>query len=209
MTKTTTEVAAIVPLSHKEAMLLQGLELERAVRLLGSLDEGEWGLATDCPAWDVRAMYQHVLGACEAGASLRENLHQMRRARAHRRRHGGPLETALSFVQVDERQELSPAQVVAWCSRRTEESAPAVPHAFDRSRNAFKLAVDRSGARSAGRLGYLIDVIYLTCGCTGSTPRVPSAGTRGAHGTHDGRIVAACRRVGRATMASFVLELTG
>ena len=24
-------------------------------------------------------MYQHVLGACEAGASLRENLHQLRR----------------------------------------------------------------------------------------------------------------------------------
>lgn len=160
MTKTTTEVAAIVPLSHKEAMLLQGLELERAVRLLGSLDEGEWGLATDCPAWDVRAMYQHVLGACEAGASLRENLHQMRRARAHRRRHGGPLETALSFVQVDERQELSPAQVVARLAAVAPKTIRARARTPSTVRNAFKLAVD-GPVRERWTLGYLIDVIYL------------------------------------------------
>ena len=38
-----------------------------------------WKAPTDCPAWDIRAMYQHVLGACEAGASIRENVHQLRR----------------------------------------------------------------------------------------------------------------------------------
>ena len=37
-----------------------------------------------CPDWDVREMYLHVLGTCEAGASMRENVHQRRRARKHR-----------------------------------------------------------------------------------------------------------------------------
>ena len=57
-------------------------------------------------------MCQHVLGACEAGASIRENIRQMRRARAYRKQHGGPLEAALSAVQVRERARLAPAQVV-------------------------------------------------------------------------------------------------
>ncbi len=36
----------------------------------------------------------------------------MRRARARRKRHGGPLEAVLSAVQVGERAHLTPAQVV-------------------------------------------------------------------------------------------------
>jgi Mycothiol maleylpyruvate isomerase N-terminal domain len=72
MTTTTTDVATITPLAHQEAMRLQAHELERTLRLPRSLDQASWAAATDCPAWDIRAMYQHVLGACEAGASMRE-----------------------------------------------------------------------------------------------------------------------------------------
>ena len=74
MTMTTTDVVTIEPLGHQEAMRLQAEELKRAVTLLRSLDGAAWAAATDCPGWDVRTMYQHVLGACEAGASIGENL---------------------------------------------------------------------------------------------------------------------------------------
>ena len=59
-------------------------------------------------------------GACEAGASMPENIGQLRRARAYRRQHGGPLEAALSAVQVSDRVGLSPAQV----TQRLEAIAP-------------------------------------------------------------------------------------
>ena len=90
MTMATVDVTTIEPLTHPEAMRRQALELERTLTLLRSLDDASWTAATDCPAWDVRAMYQHVLGACEAGASVRENIHQLRAARAYRKRHGVP-----------------------------------------------------------------------------------------------------------------------
>ena len=44
-------------------------------------------------------MYQHVLGACEAGASMPENIRQLRRARVYRSQHGGPLEAVLPVVK--------------------------------------------------------------------------------------------------------------
>jgi hypothetical protein len=80
MTETTVDDTAIESLTHHEAMRRQVLELERTLTLLRSLGDEAWTAATDCPAWDVRAMYQHVRGACEAGASGRENTHQLRAA---------------------------------------------------------------------------------------------------------------------------------
>src|ERR1039458_8772622 len=112
---TTTEITTVKPLTHPEAMHLQADELEMTLASLRSLDDASWSAATDCPAWDLRAMYQHVLGACESGASMRENIHQIRRARAFRKHEGGPLEAALSAVQVRERKNLSPVQTVGRC----------------------------------------------------------------------------------------------
>ena len=90
-------------LSHTEAMSLQATELERTLTMLGALAPQQWGARTECPAWDVRRMYLHVLGACEGAASMKEQMHQMKSARRHQKTHGGPLEAALSAVQVRER----------------------------------------------------------------------------------------------------------
>jgi len=117
MTITAIDVTTIEPLAHDEAMRRQAQELERTLALLRSLDDAAWTAPTACPAWDIRAMYQHVLGACEAGASIRENVRQLRRARSHRNQNGGPLEAALSAVQVRERAGLSPAGYPAGLSR--------------------------------------------------------------------------------------------
>ena len=210
MTMTTTDVATIEPLTHGEAMRLQAQELGRVLALLRSLDDAAWTAATDCPGWDVRAMCQHVLGACEAGASMRENVHQVRRARAHRKRHGGPLEAALSAVQVRERAHLTPVQVL----ERLSVVAPKTVRGRTRipalGRDYAKLKVD-GPVYETWKLGYLIDTIYLRdlwmhrvdIAHAIDRPLDLSA-------SHDGRIVADivvewARRHGRP----FVLELTG
>ena len=210
MTMTTVDVTTIEPLTHHEAMRAQAAELDRTLTLLHSLDDASWAAATDCPAWDVRAMYQHVLGACEAGASLRENIHQLRAARAYRRQHGGPLEAALSAVQVRERAGLSPAQIIG----RLAAVAPRTVRGRGRTpalvRNHATLAVD-GPVHETWKLGYLIDTIYLrdlwmhridAARAAGRPPELTTG--------HDGRIVADiiaewARRHGKP----FVLDLTG
>lgn len=160
MTKTTVDVSTIKPLAHHEAMRLQAGEVECTLGALRSLDDVSWAAATDCVAWDVRAMYQHVLGACEAGASIRENVHQMRRARAYRKKHGGPLEAALSAVQVQERARLSGAQVIS----RLAAVAPRTVRGRSRTpailRHYVRIKVD-GPVHETWKLGYLIDTIYL------------------------------------------------
>jgi len=160
MTVTTIDVATVPRLTHDEAMRLQAHELERTLAALRSLDISEWTAGTDCPAWDIRAMYQHVLGACEAGASMRENFHQLRRARAFRKQHGGPLEAALSAVQVQERCDLGAKQIID----RLTAAAPRTVRGRARTpslvRNHGKLSVDGPVSES-WTLGYLIDTIYL------------------------------------------------
>jgi uncharacterized protein (TIGR03083 family) len=210
MTMTTTDVTTIEPLAHDEAMRRQAHELERTLALLRSLDDAAWRAATDCPAWDVRAMYQHVLGACEAGASMRENVHQLRRARAHRRQHGGPLEAALSAVQVRERADLSSAQIVD----RLTAIAPRTVRGRARTpalvRHHAKLAVD-GPVHETWKLGYLIDTIYLRdlWMHRADAARALSR-TLELSADHDGRIVADvvaewARRHGKP----FMLDLTG
>jgi uncharacterized protein (TIGR03083 family) len=210
MTSTAIDVTTIGPLAHDEAMRYQAQELDRTLALLRSLDDAAWTARTACPAWDVRAMYQHVLGACEAGASIRENVHQMRAARSHRKQHGGPLEAALSAVQVRERADLSPAQIIG----RLTAIAPKTVHGRARTpaimRQHAKLAVD-GPVHETWKLGYLIDTIYLrdlwmhrldAALAVGQPPELSPG--------HDGRIVADvvaewARRHGKP----FALELTG
>ncbi len=210
MTMTTIDVSTVAPLTHDEAMHLQGAELDRTLAMLRGLDPAQWATQTECPAWDVRAMYQHVLGACEAGASMRENVHQLRAGYAHRKMHGGPLEAALSDVQVRERAELTPRQIV----ERLTAVAPKTVRGRRRTpalvRKHAKLAID-GPVHETWKLGYLVDTIYLR---DTWMHRVDTAHALGLplelSADHDGRIVEDvvaewARRHGQA----FVLELTG
>jgi uncharacterized protein (TIGR03083 family) len=210
MTVTTIDVNTITPLTHPEAMRLLEAELGHTLDMLRTLDADDWATQTDCPDWDVRAMYQHVLGACEAGASMRENVHQLRTARAHRKANGGPLEAALSNVQVRERADLTGAQIV----ERLGAVAPKTVRGRRRTpglvRNHATLAVD-GPVHEKWKLGYLIDTIYLRdlwmhrVDTAHALDRPLELSAR-----HDGRIVADvvaewARRHGKP----FVLELTG
>ena len=207
---TTSPVAAIAPLSHEEAMRLQAEELDRTVADLGTLAAGDWDLATDCPAWDVRAMYQHVLGACEAGASLRENVHQMRLGRAERRHHGGSLEAALSSVQVAERANLSGAQVadrLGAVAPRTVRGRARIPSLV---RKHARMKVD-GPVFETWALGYLVDVIYLRDLWMHRVDLHVAIGRPlEVSAEHDGRIVAdVVSEWARRHDQAFVLQLTG
>jgi uncharacterized protein (TIGR03083 family) len=210
MTTTAIDVTTIKALNHDEAMRHQADELDRTLALLRSLDDQAWTAATACPAWDVRTMYSHVLGACEAGASIRENVRQMRRARAYRSRHGGPLEAALSAIQVHDRARLSPAQII----ERLTAAAPKTVRGRTRIptliRYHAKLAVD-GPVHETWHLGYLIDTIYLRDLWMHRADAVGAVGRPlELSADHDGRIIADvvaewARRHGQP----FMLELTG
>ena len=153
------DVTNTAPLGHEEAMALLEVELDRTLEMLRTLDAADWSAQTACPDWDVHHMYLHVLGACEAAASMRENVHQMRLARRHRARNGGPLEAGLSNVQVREREELSPDELVARLTAvaaRTVQKRTSMPAPMRR----MKMKIDGPVVEKWS-LGYLIDTIYL------------------------------------------------
>ena len=203
------DVSGRAPLDHRTAIELQATELDRTLDLLRTLDPDDWTARTACPDWDVREMYLHVLGACEAGASMKENMHQMRVARRHRKEHGGPLEAALSNVQVRERQEMTADELV----ERLTAIAPVTVkkrRATPAPMRKVKLAID-GPVIEKWTLGYLIDTIYLrdlwmhridACAATGRELVLTA--------DHDGRILADvvaewARRHGKP----FDLTLTG
>jgi hypothetical protein len=91
---------------------------------------------------------------------MRENLHQLRRARSYRKQHGGPLEAALSTVQVRERNDLRGVQIV----ERLVAVAPKTVRGRTRTpgfvRHHVRMVVD-GPVSETWKLGYLIDTIYL------------------------------------------------
>ena len=209
MSTPASDITDSVGLSHDEAMVLQTTELHRTVELLRSLDDADWSMQTECPDWDVRRMYLHVLGACEAAASIKENVHQMRAAKRYQKSDGGPLEAGLSAVQVRERLKLAPRELV--------ERLTAIAPVTIRKRTKMPALLRRLRMKVDGPvvetwpLGYLIDTIYLR---DLWMHRVDVTRTTGRelvlNADHDGRIVADvvaewARRHGQP----FTLQLTG
>ncbi len=148
MITSTTDATTIAPLEHPEAMALQATELERAVTLLRSLGPSDWTTRTVCPDWDVRQMWLHVLGACEAGASIRENLHQLSAGRQRSKHLGVPLEAGLSGLQVAERADMSPADLV----ERLEQVAPKTVKGRSRTPRPLRGGADRYRCAGGGEV---------------------------------------------------------
>jgi uncharacterized protein (TIGR03083 family) len=208
-TTNATDVSTISKIDHSEAMALQAAELEQALDLLRGLDAEQWAIQTNCPDWDVRQMWLHVLGACEAGASMRENMHQMRLGYKRRRKLGVSLEEGLSGVQVAEREDLTPEELV----QRLEQIAPKTVKGRTRTprpMRAVKIPIDAPVVEKWS-LGYLTDIIYLR---DAWMHRIDTAAATGADlvltPEHDGRIIAdVVAEWARRHGESFQLELTG
>jgi hypothetical protein len=141
---------------------------------------------------------------------MRENIHQLRRARSYRKNHGGPLEAALSTLQVSERDNLTPEQIVA----RLEAVAPKTVRGRARTpalvRNHAKMTVD-GPVFEKWTLGYLIDTIYLRDLWMHRVDVAHAVDQPVALAAeHDGRIVAdVVAEWGRRHGKSFRLDLDG
>jgi len=153
ITTLSTPLAAALP--RDTAMRLAETEYQRFGDMLVSLSPGDWAKPTECPGWDVRAMAAHALGMVEMAASIRENNRQLRLARAR----GGDID-ALTALQVDERHDMTPAQITARFAARAPKAARGRRRApwFIRRR----IMPDRQtvgGREEAWTFGFLIDVI--------------------------------------------------
>jgi uncharacterized protein (TIGR03083 family) len=61
-----------------EAWSLARAEYRRMLEFVRTLGDDDWTCPTDCPAWDVRGMLGHLVGAAEGFASPAELFHQYR-----------------------------------------------------------------------------------------------------------------------------------
>ncbi len=208
MTTTGTPIDQVSAIDHTEARALAVAENGRFVELVTSLSADDWSKQTECPAWDVKAMTCHVLGAMEGHVSIQQFIHQVRagkKAAGER-----PDVDGMTEVQVRERLQLEPAQITALLT----DLAPRAARARTRlpgivRRITMKVEVDK--AMEPWSLGYLFDVI-LTRDTWMHRIDISRATTRPLlqTGGHDGRIVADvvaewARRHGRP----FTLHLEG
>lgn len=155
-THTPTPVDSIPPVEHREAMVLAAAEYQRFGDLVHGLGAEDWSAPTDCPAWDVRAMVAHVVGAMAGNASIRENLRQLRRAS----RGDGPLVDELSALQVRDRTDASPAELVAEFDRLAPRAVKGRTRVPAPLRRWAGTEVVMPYGTERWTVGYLVDTIY-------------------------------------------------
>lgn len=102
----------IAPIDAAEAERLCS-DLTRAlIDLLRTLGAEDWDKPTDCELWSVRDHVAHQVGWNEAFSSFKEMAHQVGHA-ARRTKELGNIIDAQNQVQVDERRDLAPEQLIA------------------------------------------------------------------------------------------------
>jgi uncharacterized protein (TIGR03083 family) len=143
-------------LARSVAMRLAAEEYQRFIDVLAALSRDDWRKPTECPAWDVRAMAAHALGMAEMAASIREQMRQVKSAT----KRGGSFIDALTSLQVEERRDMTPAQILA----RFQQVAPKASRGrrltpgLIRRRTMPQLQVV-GDHEEPWTIGYLIDVI--------------------------------------------------
>lgn len=194
-------------LDRDVAMRLARTEYARSAELLGSLEEREWGVRTECPLWDVREMAAHMLGMVEMAASIREGRRQNKAAMVN----GAFDIDALTGLQVRERADWQGRRIAERFAERWPAAAKGRARTpwFMRRTTIPPLVIN--GSPETWTLGYLVDVILTRdpwthrmdiCRALGRAPQLSA--------DHDGVLVADvvaewARRHGK----DFTLHLTG
>jgi uncharacterized protein (TIGR03083 family) len=177
---------AVQDMSHHDWMAAAAEEYRRLGALLSTLSAEDWTRPTDCAHWDVRQVVAHLVGAAEFTATVRE---QARQAWSGRRlRAGGPLVDGINAVQVRERADAPPDQLLRDLADagarglRRRERVPALLRA---------IPLPFGPPIGTKPLGYLMDRIY-TRDAWMHRFDIARATDRAPHLTadHDGRLVA-------------------
>jgi uncharacterized protein (TIGR03083 family) len=156
MTITAPSTPRAAVMSRDTAMRLAATEYQRFINLLRALSPGDWARPTECPGWDVHAMAAHALGMVEMAASIREQYRQFKLARGR----GGVFIDALTGLQVDERQDMTPEQIIARFAARAPKAARArrrTPGFIRRRTMPERQPVD--GIDETWTIGFLVDII--------------------------------------------------
>lgn len=143
------------PMIDKDvANQLAATEYQRVAELFGQLTPDQWKAATDCPAWDVRAMAGHMLGMVQMIATVPEMMRQQLAA-GRRVKHGGGLVIdALTALQVEKNAGLGTEELLDQMHRLGPRAAKARRRAPGVIRN--RVIADEDGWWT---FGYLFDVI--------------------------------------------------
>ncbi|HWQ13143.1 MAG TPA: maleylpyruvate isomerase family mycothiol-dependent enzyme [Roseiflexaceae bacterium] len=104
-----TDAARIPYVTADEAYTLLRTELERLLALAEALSPADWTRPTACTAWTVRDILAHQAGSYASGTSYREMIRQYRA----RPRPGQLPEDAVNDLQLAERADRSPADLIA------------------------------------------------------------------------------------------------
>jgi uncharacterized protein (TIGR03083 family) len=94
------------------AMRLAETEYARMADTLAALGPDDWSRPTDCTLWDVRQLACHVVGMATMVTTPLETKRQQRKAAEDARAQGVDALTALTGLQVSERADWTPADVV-------------------------------------------------------------------------------------------------
>ncbi|WP_200959117.1 maleylpyruvate isomerase family mycothiol-dependent enzyme [Nocardioides sp. Soil796] len=104
-------------LPRHTAMQLAATEYDRMSAMLAELRPDDWSLRTDCAEWDVRQLASHLLGMASMVTSPMEVARQQKAAKKVHATRGGQMIDSLTQVQVDERADRGPAELVAEAER--------------------------------------------------------------------------------------------
>ncbi len=164
MTTTSPPPASTAPrrpmLRRPEAMKLAAAEYDRAVGALSALAPDDWSKPTDCPDWDIRQLACHLVGMAAMAAGPREMARQQKLAKAEQATRGGAMVDSLTAIQVREREDRSPDELVAEARRVAPRAARGrrLTPAFIRRRTLPEPQVV-NGAEELWTIGYMLDVI--------------------------------------------------
>lgn len=218
MPSTVQDAAHIPALAHTEAARMAASELDRFLALLGQLSEEDWAKPTACARWDVRQVVAHMAGSAASIISLAEFRRQgSGRVQRPYRRAGFSKLDALNQIQVDDRADASPDELIAEMQQfgpRSVARRERLPAALRAVR--LPLGLSFPLGRVWVPIGYMMDTILLRdawmhrldiCRATGremvTTPE------------HDGRFTALVVRELASTIAagldgaSLTYELSG
>jgi uncharacterized protein (TIGR03083 family) len=157
MTTTLTDVGAIPPIDHREAMAVAEVEAGRLLAVVDQLSAEDWSRPTDCDGWDVKALLSHALGAMEANASLREFVRQFRTATKAAAHSGRPMIDEMTAGQVRDHASLTPTEM----ARQMHRVGAKAVRGRRRTPAVMRAAPIKPGAPIEGtwKLGYLLDII--------------------------------------------------
>jgi uncharacterized protein (TIGR03083 family) len=155
-----TSPARRLALDWDAAMALAATEYDRVATLLDHLQSEQWSAATDCPAWDVRAMAGHMLGMAQMVATAAEMDRQQRASHEAAAQTSTSTLDSLTALHVEQNAHLDTAELIEQIrtvGRQAADARRQTPaEVRDSTMNEMQ---DVGGTLEPWTVGYLLGII--------------------------------------------------